>query len=82
MTTPDLWKSRNRVLDRKLVDEITDELVPVSRRGKFLMGTFMHVDCLPENDCEGTSSSYEKLEIYFNSRREQTVTYAVIRWKE
>jgi hypothetical protein len=64
------------------VNAIIDELVPRSVRGKHLIAGFVNAECLPENDCNGTSDSYEKVEIYYNSAAEGRVHYAVVQLKE
>jgi hypothetical protein len=77
----DLIKSRGRTLSRDTVEAIVQQLVPSSARGKFLISTFLNVTCLPENDCAGTSESYEKVTIYYNSAQAGQVYYAVVHLK-
>jgi hypothetical protein len=79
--TTDLIKSKGKSLNKDAVKAILEELVPKSDRGKFLIGTFENIICLPDNDCQGTSEAYEKVTIYFNSGTEGGVNYAVLRWK-
>jgi len=52
------------------VDAILDELVPLATRGKFVIGEFEDVICLPADDCRGTSLTYEKVTIYYNAAPE------------
>ena len=68
------------VLKSKLLDEVIDELVLKEKRGKYLMGTFLNIICLPDNDCAGTSENYEKLSIYRNGSIDAH-RYATIDWK-
>jgi hypothetical protein len=69
--TPDLIKSRGRGLSQELVNAIIDELVPLAARGKYVIA---------ENDCAGSSRTYEKVTIYYNAAPEGRVYYAVVRW--
>jgi len=80
--TSDPIKSRNRTLSRSAIQTVIDELVPKSERGKFLIGEFLNIDCLPAADCAGTSESYEKVKIYYNAGVEGGISYAVVYWKE
>jgi hypothetical protein len=75
-------KSRTNLLSLEVVKTILEELVPKSDRGRFMVGTFEHITCLPDDDCQGTSEDYEKVTIYFNSATEGKVHYAVIQWKK
>ncbi len=79
---PDLIKSRNATLSMDSVSAIIDELVPRSARGKHLMGSFVNATCLPENDCNGTSDSYERVTMYYNTAAAGRVHYVVVRVKE
>jgi hypothetical protein len=74
-------KSSMVTIDNELVRGIIDELVPLKERGKYLMGTFLNITCLPKNDCAGSSEDYEKLTIYYNAGK-GGVNYAVIQWKK
>lgn len=78
----ELIKSRGRTLSHDSVNEIIDELVPVSSRGKYIMAGFVNMACLPENDCYGTTRTYEKVTIYYNAAAAGQVHYAVVQWKE
>lgn len=71
-----LW---NRTFESKQLTEIIDELSPVDERGKLLMGTFLDVVCLPTNDCFGTASSYERINIVRNGGTDAE-RYATIEW--
>jgi hypothetical protein len=79
--TPDLIKSRKNTLSQGTLKEIIDELVPPSERGKFLIGAFVNLDCLPQNDCTGSEEEYERIVIYYNAGS-GGVNYAVVRWRE
>jgi hypothetical protein len=78
----DLIKSKNKTLSHDILTVIIDELVPRSRRGKFLIAAFENIQCLPQNDCVGTSERYEKLVIYYNTGTDCGVNYAVVQWKQ
>lgn len=66
-------------IDYQLLEEIEDELVPKPERGKFKMGAFLDITCLPENDCAGTQEDWENVVIYKNSGK-VGARYEVIRW--
>ena len=78
---PDLIKSKSKTMSHDVLREIIDELVPVKERGKPGLSGFLNLACPPENDCAGSSEDYENLSIYYNAGRNDTVNYAVIRWK-
>jgi hypothetical protein len=69
-------------MSRDFVRGLIDELLPSSLRGEFVIGTFLHIDCLPTNDCSGTSEKYEKATIYYNAGADGAVSYAVIKLKK
>ncbi len=73
-------KSNGTVLKSKVLNEIIDELVPANQRGKFLMGSFLNLTCLPDNDCAGTGEDYERVYIYRNGGIDAH-RYATIQWK-
>jgi len=70
---PSLLKSQE-------LDEVIDELVPKDQRGKFLMGTFLNITCLPNNDCDGTEEDYQKVVIHKHGSIDAH-PYASISWK-
>jgi len=71
-----LW---NSTFESKQLTEIIDEVVLVNERGKFLMGTFLNAYCMPTNDCFGTASTYENVNIVkFGSTDAEH--YARIEW--
>ncbi len=72
-----LW---NSTFEPKRLTEIIDELAPVNERGKLLMGTFLNAVCLPTNDCFGTASTYEKVNIVRNGST-NAEHYARIEWR-
>lgn len=75
-------KSRgSSIMSKEIAAEIIDELVPKWERGKFLMGGFVNMGCLPDADCAGTTENYERVAIYFNSAPEFKVHYAVVTFK-
>ncbi len=73
-------KSRHRRIKSQMLKEIIDELAPPSQRGKLLMGSFLNLTCLPENDCFGASEDYERVIIYRNGSNDEH-RYATIQWK-
>jgi hypothetical protein len=80
--TTDLIKSRTQPgISRERLTPLLDELVPKGIRGKHLISAFLNMTCLPENDCWGSSESYENVTIYYNVAPELKVHYAVVRWK-
>jgi hypothetical protein len=66
-------------IDYKLLKEIEDELVPAHERGKFKIGTFLDVTCLPENDCYGAEENWENVVMYRNAGK-TGARYEVIQW--
>jgi hypothetical protein len=79
--TPYLIKSRNKTISQDTLKKILDELVPGSERGKYVIGEFVNMDCLPQNDCQCTQELYEKIIIYYNAGRDGA-NYAVVQWRE
>ena len=47
-------------------------------RGKYLIGTFMNIDRLPQGDCVGSEEDYERLTIYYNAAEGGHYNYIVI----
>ena len=70
-----LW---NSTLASKHINEITDELVPRSERGKVATGGFLNSGC-PTNDCSGTIYNWENISIIRMGSNDQT-HYATIEW--
>jgi hypothetical protein len=77
-----LIKSRGRGLSSGTLNEVIDELIPMSERGRGLFGGGFNVGCMPLNDCYGSYMDYEKVVIYYNAGQQREVNYAVIRWKK
>ena len=73
-------KSRYRRIKSEMLKEVIDELVPLSQRGKLILGSFLNLACLPENDCYGASEEFERVIIYRNGGNDEH-RYAVIQWK-
>src|SRR5437588_7530952 len=61
-----LIKSRSKILSYDTLKDVLNELAPISERGKPGISSFLNLACLPQNDCSGSSESYEKLTIYYN----------------
>jgi hypothetical protein len=75
-------KSRGDGLSRDSVNAIIDELVPIAVRGKSVIAGFESLTCLPANDCNGSTRTYEKVTIYYNAAPEGRVYYAVVKWHD
>ena len=68
------------LLKSQPLDEVIDELVPEDQRGAYLMGTFLNITCLPNNNCYGTRQDYKRLSIVHNGSID-AYRYASIVWK-
>lgn len=78
-----LVASRRLTIKKEDAKSVVDELVPESSKGKYIIGTFLNVTCLPENDCGGVSEDYENVHIMYNSARENgKVRYVDIQFKK
>jgi hypothetical protein len=77
-----LIKSRGSGLGHETLNEVIDELIPMSERGRGLFRGAFNVGCMPLNDCYGSYMDYEKVIIYYNAGQHGDVNYAVIRWKK
>jgi hypothetical protein len=77
-----LIKSKSKGLSLETLNELIDELIPVSERGRGLIGGFMNIGCMPQNDCYGSYVDYEKVIIYYNAGQHGAANYAVIQWKK
>ena len=80
--TSAIIKSRGNGLNRDFLETIIDELVPLPVRGKPVIAGFINMTCLPANDCEGSSRTYEKVTIYYNAAPDGRVYYAVVHWND
>ena len=78
--TLDLNSPITETMQSTTLTEIIDELVPKSRRGKLIMGTFLNIVCLPLNNCFGGMSTYERVTIMRNGGNDRE-RYARIGWK-
>ena len=56
-------ENRGRRMTDKEVNTVLDEIAPKDERGKYKMGTFLNIICLPDDDCAGVSEDYERLAI-------------------
>jgi hypothetical protein len=70
---------RGKTFSRQELTDLIDELVPVNERGKSMGGGFVNAACLPDNDCNGTTSDTEKVTIYLNGENDRE-RYATIQW--
>src|SRR4051794_14451906 len=60
----DLIKSRSlgrNAVSNDVLKTIIDELVPMEKRGKYLIATFLNITCLPKDDSLGSKEDYERL---------------------
>ena len=83
--TADLIKSTSLgagALSNDTLRVIIDELVPMRKRGKYVMGSFLNITCLPQGDCSGSEEEYERLTIYYNAAAGGGSNYAVVKWKQ
>jgi hypothetical protein len=71
---------KSPIIEEKLLREIDEELVPKNERSKYLIGTFLNIECLPNNNCAGVEEDWGQLVIYRNSGEKGT-RYEQIRWK-
>ena len=74
-------KSSTARLSLEVLNEIIDELVPLKERGKPLFAGFVNARCLPNDDCWGASTSYDKIFIYYNATGKNEYRYATVQWK-
>jgi hypothetical protein len=78
-----LIASRHMTFTQAAAKSVLDDLLPSSARGKFIIGTFLDVTCLPENDCGGSSEDYENVKITYNSARTAgQVRYVDVQFKK
>lgn len=74
---------KNTIGDYEQVAGILKELVPERERGKYVIGTFLDMVCLPldaDTDCGGVEEDWEKLVIHRSGSSDRQ-HYATIRWK-
>ena len=74
-----LIKTGNYTIESKELTAVVDEIVPTNGRGKYLIGTFDDITCLPDNDCQGVQGKWEKVVIYRNGSTGKE-HYATIQW--
>jgi hypothetical protein len=77
---PSLIKSGHYTIDSKQLSDVLDEIVPIDERGKYLIGTFDDITCLPDNDCGGVQGKWENVVIYRNGSTGNE-HYATIQWR-
>lgn len=83
MRADSLIQSRSMTFSYETAKNLVDELVPTSRRGKFVIGGFVDGMCPPENDCAGSSEDYENVSIYYNSATQSgQLCYVDIQFKK
>ena len=68
------------LLKSQPLDDVINELVSKDQRGKYLMGTFLNLTCLPNNDCYGTEEDYQRVLIHKHGSTDAH-PYASISWK-
>ncbi|MFZ0521069.1 MAG: hypothetical protein WAL95_08605 [Candidatus Acidiferrales bacterium] len=72
-------KPKSPIIEEQLLQEINEELVPEKERGEYIMGTFLNIICLPDDDCAGVQEDWGQLVIYRNSGEKGT-RYEQIKW--
>jgi hypothetical protein len=77
--TSETENGKPSLLKSQPLNEVIDELVPKEERGTYLMGTFVNIIGLPNDDC-GTDESYQRLSIFRNGGTDAH-RYASIHWK-
>ena len=68
------------LLKSQVLDDVIDELVPKDQRGKYIIGTFLNITCLPNNDCYGTEEDYQRVLIHKHGSIDAH-PYGSISWK-
>jgi hypothetical protein len=82
MRADSLIESRSMTFSYETAKDLLHELLPDSKRGKFVMGGFVNAICMPENDCAGSEESYENVSIYYNSSAKPgQLCYVDVRFK-
>ncbi len=83
MRADSLIQSRSMTFSHETAKNVLDELLPASRRGKFVIGGFVDAFCMPENDCAGSSEDYENVSIFYNSSAKPgQLCYIDVRFKK
>ena len=77
-----LIKSKSRGLSLETLNDLIDELIPTTERGRGLFGGGVNLGCAPQSDCYGSYMEYERVMIYFNAGKHHEANYAVIQWKK
>lgn len=62
-------------------NRILDDLAPTTSRGKYIIGTFLDIYCMPDNDCFGSSQEYENLTITWIGNKDH-YRYVYISYKQ
>jgi hypothetical protein len=84
-------KTSASTIDDKVLDEIADELVPNSERGKFIIATFDDFVCIKmdgalvvadDSSCAGVEENWQRIGIFrSNAGVKGASRYETIRWK-
>jgi hypothetical protein len=77
-----LIKSKSSGLSLETLNELIDEMIPMTERGRGLFGGGFNIGCMPRNDCSGSYMDYEKVIIYYNAGQHGEANYAVIQRKK
>ena len=79
--TNDIANKSSSEIDYDLLKGIENELVPVTERGRYVMGTFLDIVCFPEDDdCPaGTQEDWKMVSIYTNAGK-TGARYGEIHW--
>jgi hypothetical protein len=73
------YQPTSRLIDSKTAEEVLEELVPLSSRGKYIKGTFLTLSC---QDCGGNQAEYEKVVIYTSQSDKDGPYYIVINFAD
>ncbi len=83
MRADSLIESRSMTFSYETAKNLLNELLPASRRGKFVIGGFVDAFCMPENDCAGSSEDYKNVTVYYNSSAKPgQLCYVDVRFKK
>ena len=55
--------SSTETLSDAVANRVLDDVAPMNSRGKYIIGTFLDVICMPDDNCFGSSQEYENLTI-------------------
>jgi hypothetical protein len=80
LLTSDLNFPSTKTITSKTLAEIIEDIAPKAERGKYVIGTFLDMQCPPLNNCDGVKEDYERVTIWRTGGVDKE-RYARIRWK-